>query len=89
MVNLIEFYLCEFTKYLLIDYDLIVQKAKVGDGCFRLPWHLLYLSMAGGTWDAREAIASQMLAPTEEKSYSLTLFGTHFDRKKKSIFSAT
>ena len=41
-------YLCEFTKYLLIDYDLIVQKAKVGDGCFRLPWHLLYFSRSDG-----------------------------------------
>ena len=25
-----------------------MQKAKVGDGCFRLPWHLLYLSRSNG-----------------------------------------
>ena len=25
-----------------------MQKAKVGDGCFRLPWHLLYLSRSDG-----------------------------------------
>ena len=48
MENLIEFHLREFTKYLLIDYDLIVRKAKVGDGCFRLPWHLLYLGRSDG-----------------------------------------
>ena len=25
-----------------------MQKAKVGDGCFRLPWHLLYFSRSEG-----------------------------------------